>query len=516
MKTLTLKVLGCAAALSLLTNTRAQDDAQAVPPPDTNAQPTEAQPNVIVVPVPSDTNVEAQDNGPATQMPQQNQFRGGRNNNFNNDRGGRTRGFAQTQRGGTFPAPDPSAFPAPIAAGTNGTDGINLNFRDTQIDQVLSYLSDAAGFIIQLDTRVSGTISVYSAQPVSKEDVVNVLNSALARNGYSVVRSGRILRVMSRDAALHSQVPVIVGNNPDHIPQTEDTVTQIIPVLNVSARQLITDLAPYTSSTAMITANDAGNTIIITDSQENIHHLAELVKAIDGGAEDLTVLKVFKLEHHDPVEVASLLNSAFSDQNGSSPIQFAGLGGAGGRGGGGRGGRGGGGFNGGGFGGGGGLGGFGGAGGLAQFFGGGATGGRGQNGNSTRPAAKVTAVADQRMQSVLVSAPKNLMGQVEEIIKELDVESQKVPHVTVVPLENADPTVVLKALQDFQSNNGRNNNNNNNSVLTTRAQQAGSSSSTSTFGTGNTGFGGGGGGFGGGGGGGFGGGGARGGGGFGQ
>ena len=64
--------------------------------------------------------------------------------------------------------------------GTNGTEGINLNFRDTQIDQVLSYLSDAAGFIIQLDTRVSGTISVYSAQPVSKEDVVDVLNSALA------------------------------------------------------------------------------------------------------------------------------------------------------------------------------------------------------------------------------------------------------------------------------------------------------------------------------------------------
>ena len=58
MKTLTLKVLGCAAAMALLTNTRAQDDAQAVPPPDTNVPPAEsvpAQPAVVVVPVQTDT-----------------------------------------------------------------------------------------------------------------------------------------------------------------------------------------------------------------------------------------------------------------------------------------------------------------------------------------------------------------------------------------------------------------------------------------------------------------------------
>jgi hypothetical protein len=512
MKTLSLKVLGCAAALALLTNTRAQDDAQAVPPPDTNAQPTEA-PAVIQMPVQADgagsnaqMNVDAPaDNGPGTQPMQNNppnQFRGQGQTRFPNDRTTRTRG---PQRGGinSVSVGDPNSF-APPAEGTNGTDGIILNFRETQIEQVLNYLSDAAGFIIQMDTRVSGTISVYSAQPVSKSEAVDVLNSALARNGYSVIRSGRILRVMSRDAALHSQLPVIIGNNPDKIPQTEDTVTQIIPIQNVSARQLITDLAPYTSSTAMINANDAGNSIIITDTQENIHHLAELIKAIDGGAEDLTVLKVIPLKHHDPVEVASLLNQAFSDQNGSSPIQFGGLGGTGGfggNGGGGRGGRGGGGgFGGGGFGG----GGFGGAGGLAQLFGGGAAGGRGQNTNPNngRQRAKVTAVPDQRMQAVVVSAPKDLMAQVEEVVNQLDKESEKVTHVTVIPLENADPQTLLKALAGFQSTSGRNTQNQSqNSILTTRAGQALSTSTTSGFGTGGTGgggFGGGGGGGGGG------------------
>jgi hypothetical protein len=37
---------------------------------------------------------------------------------------------------------------------------VRLNFRNAPLDMVLNYLSDAAGFIIVLDTRVSGNVSV--------------------------------------------------------------------------------------------------------------------------------------------------------------------------------------------------------------------------------------------------------------------------------------------------------------------------------------------------------------------
>src|SRR5947209_7558414 len=110
MKTLTLKVLGCAATLALLTVTRAQnaDDGQAVPPPDTTtppaevvtpAQPQQDTPPVIVVPVPAemlDTNSGGNANGapPDTgpnpqpmQNAQPNQFRGNNGQNQYQGRG---------------------------------------------------------------------------------------------------------------------------------------------------------------------------------------------------------------------------------------------------------------------------------------------------------------------------------------------------------------------------------------------------------------------------------------------
>ena len=520
MKTLSLKILGCAAVFALLTITRAQtsDDAQNVPPPDTNVPPPEsataadAAP-VVVVPMATEPapgiNADASlDGAPPegapdmqpvqTIQPSQsngsgnsNQFQG--RNNF--DRRGRAnRDFGQQRLANG--SVNPNVLPAPVGNGTNGTDGLIMNFRGAPIEQVLTYLSDAAGFIIELDTRVSGTVDVFSAHPVSKEEAVQLLNSVLNKNGYAAIRSGRTLRIMSKDSAIHSQIPVIVEGDPDKIPVNDEIVTQIIPVRNVSARQLIVDVSSLTQSPSII-ANDAGNSIIVTDTQANIHHLAELVKAIDNSSEDVTIVRVFHLRFHDPVEVASLLSSVFGDQSSQSTgtPQFGGFGG---RGGGGFPG----GFGGGGFGGGG--GGRGGGAGLAQLFGGGGQQSSSQS-SRMRQRAKLVAVADQRTASVLVTAPKDIMSDVEQLISQVDQTSPMVAHVSVIHLENADPTQVQKVLQQFQGSNNRSSSSSQNSALTTRQNQtSSSSSSTSAFGTsGSSGFGGGGGssGFGGGGGG---------------
>ncbi len=144
---------------------------------------------------------------------------------------------------------------------------------------------------------------------------------------------------MSKENAMRGQIPVIIGNDPDNIPINDEIVTQIIPIRYVQARQLIIDLSSLTQSPSII-ANDAGNSIIVTDTQANIHHLVELVKAIDGSAEDVTEVRPFHLQYHDPVEVASLISSVFADQSngqggGQAPIRFGGFGGQGGFGGGG-------------------------------------------------------------------------------------------------------------------------------------------------------------------------------------
>ena len=98
----------------------------------------------------------------------------------------------------------------------------------------------------------------------------------------------------------------------------------------MEARQLVSDLSLFVSPQATIVANEAGNSIVITDTQANIRHLVEIIQAVDGSAEAETEIRVFPLKYASPVDVANELSSVFPSSSGSgsqSPVTFGGRGG---------------------------------------------------------------------------------------------------------------------------------------------------------------------------------------------
>src|SRR6266568_1304470 len=67
------------------------------------------------------------------------------------------------------------------AAGDNGTNGLRLNFRGVPLDMVLNYLSEAAGFIINIKpgTSARGKVDVWSNQSLTREEALNLLDTVL-------------------------------------------------------------------------------------------------------------------------------------------------------------------------------------------------------------------------------------------------------------------------------------------------------------------------------------------------
>ncbi|HUE36615.1 MAG TPA: hypothetical protein VMO20_04440, partial [Candidatus Acidoferrum sp.] len=84
---------------------------------------------------------------------------------------------------------------------------LRLNFDNVPLDEVLSYLSDAAGFIIVMDTQVHGTVSVISSHPMTRDEAVDLLNSVLNQNGYAAIRNGRTLTIVNKDDAKTRDIP---------------------------------------------------------------------------------------------------------------------------------------------------------------------------------------------------------------------------------------------------------------------------------------------------------------------
>ncbi len=343
---------------------------------------------------------------------------------------------------------DPAPVPVPAPASADGEKGLRMNFRGVPLEMVLDYLSDAAGFIIILETEVKGKVDAWSNAPLGKQDAVDLLNTVLAKNGYAAIRNGRTLRIISRADAKTKDIPVKAGNDPEEITKSEEMVTQIIAVRHANAAQLIQNLQPLIPEYARdsFSANESGNSLLLTATKTDVRRVVEIVKALDDSISATSGLRVFPLKYADAKALATAVKELFTQQTSQQ--------GQGGRGGGQGGGGAPGGF--GGFGGGapGGFGGFGGQGGGNNA----ARGGRSTGGAST---IKVNAVADEESNSLIVSAPEDVMPSIEKLVKELDITSTDITELRVFRLFNADPMEMAALFTDLFPDETKSGNNQN-------------------------------------------------------
>lgn len=313
-------------------------------------------------------------------------------------------------------APADATSNAPSIAVEAG--GFSLNYRNAPIDLVLNDLANAAGFVVQIDSPVHGNITV-TGKSLNGDEIVQLLDSELNRMGYAASRSGRVLKITEKADAFRRN-PVKTLSNPDEVPDNDEVATYIIPIHYVEARQLLVDLSMFLSSDARAVPNEAGNSIVITDTQSNIKHIVEIIKAIDSGAESAMVLRPIHLDHADATEMASMLSNLFPDASASTaqaPMRFNG--GA---------------FN------------------PAAVFAGAAA--SGDSGRERIRSQQVHAVADERSSTVIVTATMDLIDQVDHLVRSLDTPSTKDIGMQVFKLEHADAQQILPVLQEIFPTSG--------------------------------------------------------------
>ena len=315
------------------------------------------------------------------------------------------------------PSSQPTTTSAPATRPVPG-GAIMLNFRDASLRSVLEFLSESAGLVIVEDAHVEGRVTVMSRQPVSPAEAVAILDTVLREKGYAAVRSGKTLKIVAADAAKKELIPVRSGADPNAIEPSDRIVTQIIPIRNADAIKLKTDLASLIPASADVTTNASSNTLIMTAPESTIRHIMEVIQAIDVHMSEVSQVKVFQLKYANATSAARLITDIFRDDTTSR----GGGGGAAGRGG-------------------------------RQFQGGGGAGGaggfmaammsaRGGGGQGAAAqevgarAVKVTASADDRTNTLVVSASPELLKVIEGVVKDLDANPAMDQAVFIYHLNN--------------------------------------------------------------------------------
>jgi len=293
----------------------------------------------------------------------------------------------------------------------NADTGILLNFKDASLDTVLAYLSEVAGFVVVTEVEVDGRISVISRQPLSVNEAVSLINTVLREKGYAAVRTGRILRIVTLDEAKKMSIPVRSGNDPEKIEASDDVITQVIPIRYADAAKLKEDLASLIPSYADLSANASSNALILTDTAANIRRIVEIVRALDTYMATVAEVKVFQLEYASATDAARLINEIFKEEEPTSQqpegSRFR---------------R------------------------MMMFRGRERTEPQTQEGGRSQ---KVTAVADERTNTLVVSAPPDMLEVVESVIRELEANPAEEQAVFIYRLKNAQADVLEEVLNNL-------------------------------------------------------------------
>src|SRR2546428_93637 len=84
-----------------------------------------------------------------------------------------------------------------IAAAAQAQDQrLTLNFANTEIDAVVRAMADFTGRTFIVDPRVKGTITLNVEQPVTAEQALAALSTALRLQNIALVDSGGVIRVV--------------------------------------------------------------------------------------------------------------------------------------------------------------------------------------------------------------------------------------------------------------------------------------------------------------------------------
>jgi general secretion pathway protein D len=165
-------------------------------------------------------------------------------------------------------------------AGRN--EPITLNFVNADIEAVARTMATVTGLGVVVDPRVKGTISLVTEKPVSRAAAMNQFLAALRLQGYTMVETGGIYKVLPEaDAKLQSaSVGVSTGGAPVRATSNQ-IITQIIKLNYENANNLVPILRPLISPNNTINVNASNNSLVITDYADNLQRIGRIIAAMD-------------------------------------------------------------------------------------------------------------------------------------------------------------------------------------------------------------------------------------------
>ncbi|MGE4324164.1 MAG: type II secretion system secretin GspD [Sphingobium sp.] len=191
------------------------------------------------------------------------------------------------------------ALAAPIGAPVQAQQ--TLNVRDADIRAFIQDAARVTGRTFIIDSRVQGKVSVVTDRPLSRSEYFEIFLSTLRANGLVAVPApGGAYRIQPSDGAAGQ--PGAVGRAANR----NQFVTEVFRLRSIDAASALDTLRPLVSKDGSVTANRAGNSVVVADYADNIARIRQVLARID---RDVATTQTVILKNAGAREIATSLQA---------------------------------------------------------------------------------------------------------------------------------------------------------------------------------------------------------------
>ncbi len=196
---------------------------------------------------------------------------------------------------------------------------VSFSFNNADILDVVKAISKLTGKSFVVSDRLRGKVTIIGAEKMTVRDAYRVFLTVLKMKGFTVVRSGKVYKIIQVGKISQEPLRVYVGKG--YMPNADEFFIKIIPLEYVSADEIQNVVKNFMSKDGKLIAYAPTNVLIVRDTGKVINTILNILSVLDttGGEVKMEVIPLKYIPSDDMVKI---INEIFSLKSAASNRRF--------------------------------------------------------------------------------------------------------------------------------------------------------------------------------------------------
>ena len=198
---------------------------------------------------------------------------------------------------------------------------ITLNFQDTDLREFIkAVLGDVLGQNYVIDPKVGGKVTIETAKPIQKSELMPLFENLLAMNNAAVINVDGVYKIIPRTQAVHGNLsPTVIQKK-----TSNGYSVRIIPLKYIAAQEMQKILEPLMAEGNDLRIDKKRNLVIVSGTADEIKNIQDTINIFDVDWLRGMSVGLYPLNYVDPKTLKEELDSIIGAMEGGDNKEMLG------------------------------------------------------------------------------------------------------------------------------------------------------------------------------------------------